>query len=160
MCVGVGVFAFVSGLDSFADKIKGRNVHVHSDNTGAQYTTQKGVARTFDHTCLVHGIWYSTLPVCKLFVHPSCIRCRMRALELGLGLYVSRVPTHENLSDNPSREEYDVLRRMKAVYVEPHLSHHFRRALSWEALSIRQRQVDACMVASVTLVPKDDESVV
>ena len=46
-----------AGMDTFAELLRGRNVHVHSDNTGAQYTTSKGVARTFDHTCLVHGIW-------------------------------------------------------------------------------------------------------
>jgi len=147
-CVwGASVYACISGLDSFAEHIKGRNVHVHSDNTGAQHTTQKGVARTFDHTCLVHGIWYVT--VCSasvpVFVLLRC--CRLRALELGIGLYVSRVPTHENLSDNPSREEYEVLQRLGAVFVQPHLSRNFRQVSAWEALSIRQREDAACKVA-------------
>ena len=85
----------------------------------------------------------------------ACSTCvfvvRLRALELGLGLYVSRVPTHEHISDKPSREDYGVLERMGAVRVRPHLSHHFRQALAREALSIRQRRVDTCMVASATV---------
>jgi len=64
---------------------------------------------------------------------------------------MGRVPAHENISDNPSREGYGVLERMGAVRVRPHLSHHFRQALAREALSIRQRRVDTCMVASATV---------
>ena len=110
----------LAGLDTFAAQLQGRNVHVHSDNTGAQHTAARGVAKSFDHTCLVHGIW-------------------MRALELGIGIYVGRVPTQENLSDCPSREEYGLLERVGAIRVTPWLSEHFRKAQSWEALSMRAR---------------------
>ena len=57
-----------SGLSTFAHRLCGRNVHIHSDNTGAQHCTSKGRAKTFDHTCLVHGIWceyvLQTLTLC------------------------------------------------------------------------------------------------
>jgi len=99
--------------------------------------------------------WYMAFGMfCVTCTFNECIRAvrlmydRMRALELGIGMFVSRVPTHENLSDNPSREEYQVLRDMGAVEVNPHLSAHFRKAMSWEALSIRQRGLESCMAAS------------
>ena len=34
------------------------------------------------------------------------------ALELGTALYIKRVPTKDNLSDDPSRERYGLLRKM------------------------------------------------
>ena len=64
VCVCVCVYALrvhsccCPGLSTFAHKLKGRNVCVHSDSTGAQHATSKGRAKAFDHTCLVHGIWY------------------------------------------------------------------------------------------------------
>ena len=45
------------GLSVFEDIVRGNCLHVHSDNTGAQHCTARGMARSFDHTCLVHGIW-------------------------------------------------------------------------------------------------------
>lgn len=34
------------------------------------------------------------------------------ALELGTALYIKRVPTKDNLADDPSRERYGLLQRM------------------------------------------------
>ena len=45
------------GLSVFEDIVRGIFLHVHRDNTGAQHCTSRGMARSFDHTCLVHGIW-------------------------------------------------------------------------------------------------------
>ena len=108
----------VSGLSVFADKVVGRNVHLHSDNTGAEWSTKRGRARSWDHTCIVHGIW-------------------LAALRLGMGLYVSRVPSCENLSDLPSREQYKLLWKIGAVRVPPRLDAAFRNAQCWEAMALR-----------------------
>lgn len=56
--MGLEILSIAFGLSVFQDLISGRNIHVHSDNSGAQHTTSKGLARSFDHTCLVHCIWY------------------------------------------------------------------------------------------------------
>ena len=44
----------------------------------------KGAARTYDHSLIVHALW-------KRFV------------ELGLNVWIERVPTKDNIADNPSR---------------------------------------------------------
>lgn len=38
--------------------------------------------------------------------------CRTLALELGIQLYIVRVPTKDNLSDDPSRERYGLLEQL------------------------------------------------
>ena len=37
----------------------------------------------------------------------------------GMGLWIDRVPSDDNLSDLPSREEYELLYSMGAVWREP-----------------------------------------
>ena len=49
--------------------------------------------RAFDHTCIVHSIW-------------------TMLWKMGTGAYVVRVPTKDNLADDPSRERYGLLKRM------------------------------------------------
>ena len=93
-----------------------RNIVVHSDNTTAEHGVRKGrarcaqrtpvcsqiyaahflanVYRTFDHGCIVHSIW-------------------AMVWQMGCGMYVVRVPSKENLADDPSRERYGLLARMK-----------------------------------------------
>ncbi len=73
------------GIGSFAHLIKKRNIVVWSDNTGAEAATRNATARAFDHLSIVHAIW-------------------LRAAELGISLFVKRVPTKENIADDPSRE--------------------------------------------------------
>ena len=59
----------------------------------------------------------------------------MRAL-----LPVSKVPTKENMSDDPSREKYNLLEKLGAIHVRPRLSQLFRQAQTWSALSILDRR--------------------
>ena len=80
------------GLSSFAPWLKGRKVHVWSDNTGAEASTSRGSARSFDHTCLVHAVW-------------------LQAAKLGIDMRVDRVPTEDNISDLPSSEDYVLLQK-------------------------------------------------
>ena len=81
------------------------------------------------------------LPATARSWHPDGQSCRMRALELEMALYISRVPTADNIADDPSRERYDLLRRMGAVRLPPHLSREFRNAQCWRALSIVERRI-------------------
>ena len=62
--------------------------------------------------------------------------CRMRALVLRMALFVSRVPTHDNMSDDPSRERYVLLDRIGATRVRPFLHPHFTRPDAWESVSL------------------------
>ena len=69
-------------------------------------------------------------------VHGKLASCRLKALEWGIGMHVSRVPSKENLADDPSREKYDLLRGLSATWREPHLCPAFVAPQTWEALSI------------------------
>ena len=63
--------------------------------------------------------------------------CRMHTLRLKAGLFVSRVPTKENLADDPSREKYDLLERMGVMRCEPRLDAAYVAPQAWAALSLR-----------------------
>ena len=65
---------------------------------------------------------------------------RLRAVELRLALHVHRVPSSENVADDPSRESYTLLQGMEAKRWPPRLSQQFREAKAWESLSIVARQ--------------------
>ena len=60
---------------------------------------------------------------------------RSMALDLDAALYIKRVPTKENLADDPSRERYALLERMQAKRVEPTLDDRFLNAQAWCSLS-------------------------
>ena len=102
-------------MSVFGDLIAGKNLHIFSDNAGAEHSTARGYAKVFDHTCVVHSIW-------------------LMALELGTGIFVSRVPTKLNLADDPSREYYVLLERMGAIRREPRIDPRFLQRDAWASL--------------------------
>ena len=114
LSVLVLVYVCRRGLSTFASDLRGHRVVVHSDNTVAEHGMRKGRARSFDHTAVVHSVWCRVIesvaarrPVPDVF----CF-CRTLALELGIQLYIVRVPTKDNLSDDPSRERYGLLEQL------------------------------------------------
>ena len=68
--------------------------------SGAEHGTAKGSARAFDHNALIHNVW-------------------MQALLHHFALWVYRVPTDDNLSDLPSRCEYELIHELGAVWHDP-----------------------------------------
>ena len=48
---------------------------------------------------------------------------------------VMRVPTDDNLADEPSREYYDTLRKLEASQVAPLLDDSFKAPQTWQSLS-------------------------
>ena len=61
---------------------------------------------------------------------------RKHALVSRFGLYVLRVPSKDNISDDPSREKYDLVEKVGAKFVEPVLAPMYANAQTWEALAI------------------------
>jgi hypothetical protein len=113
------LMAIAVGLATFAEELKGRQVWIFEDNTGAEAITQKGSctlcalrvlslgyacvagsSKAADHNALVHEIW--TL-----------------ALSCGISIWVDRVPSDDNLADLPSREEYRLLEQLGAAWKAP-----------------------------------------
>ena len=56
------------------------------------------------------------------------------ALKLECGLWIERVPSKSNISDDPSREVYDLMKRLGATFVPPRLAKVFYEPESWMAL--------------------------
>lgn len=109
-------------------------------------------------------------------------------MELGIELYVVRVPTKENLSDDPSRERYGLIEHLgvsalvpdrqpglfacaddllQAEFREACLDPRFHDAASWESLGVtthRAWRTHASAVNSVALptpsVPTETASAV
>ena len=94
----------------------------------------------FDTWNLVAHAWIRALE-CAWACTSVC--GRLRAIELGMGIFVSRVPTKDNIADEPSREKYGLLKSMKAKKVEPHLSQMFKEAQTWKALSVLRQPASA-----------------
>ena len=135
MCTMAMASACTPGLSVFEHQIRGSCVHLFSDNKGAEAATRKGGARSFDHTCVVHSIWSVAHIACVWFCVCAIVH-RLRALELGICLRVDRVPSKENLSDDPSRERYSLLESIRAVWVKPWLHPSFEHPKAWESLRV------------------------
>ena len=84
------------GLSTFQAELQGRKVVVWSDNKGAEGASRKGSAKAWDHCRLVHDIW-------------------MHALQNGTHLWIERVPSHDNISDSPTRGAYEVMERLREL---------------------------------------------
>ena len=76
---------------------------MHSDNTGAERAASRGTAKSWDHCQIVQEIW-------TLAYHNQT------------HLWLQRVATDDNIADLPSREEYQLMRDIGAVWREPVLA--------------------------------------
>ena len=88
------ILAISIGLSTFQSELKGRKVVVWSDNKGAEGASRKGRAKAWDHCRLVHDIW-------------------AHALHNNTRLWVERVPSHDNLSDSPTRGAYEIAESLR-----------------------------------------------
>ena len=113
--MGLEMLSIALGLCSFESAIRRRWVVFWSDNTGAQAAAGRGAARAFDHGCLAHCLWTKI----------ARLRCLAR---------VERVPTDENIADDPSRGELGLLQQLGAARVEPRLDEAFCVPASWESM--------------------------
>ena len=117
--MGLELLAIALGLSTFADVIYGRRVVVWSDNTSGEAAARAGVASSWDHTCIVHCLW-------------------KKAVQLRADLFIDRVPSGDNIADLPSREDYELLRVVDALWRTPLLDDEFHYPGAWEALSLRR----------------------
>ena len=99
------------------EQLKGKNVIIWSENTAAEASTRSGRAREFDQGAIIHSI-------------------RKLAAVNKIGIRVKRVPTKDNIADDPSRERYDLLARAKATYGTPVLHKAFEDPCAWKAVAM------------------------
>ena len=69
--------------------------------------------------------------------------------EMSCEMFVVRVPTKENLADDPSRERYVLIDGMRGHRVEATLDPRFLDAKAWESLRVALMHVFATYVARV-----------
>ena len=113
--MGLELLSISLGLCTFAELIRGRNVVVHSDNTGAEAAIRRGSAISMDHAQLVHEQW-------------------THVAEQGLGIHVLRVGTHDNIADLPSRRALGMLRAAGAEQFAPVLQSEYWNPSTWDVL--------------------------
>ena len=78
------------GLHAFAPIIQGRTARIWTDNEGARGSVTHGGARASDHNELVHRVW------CFCY-------------EMSVNPWFNRVPSDDNISDGPTRNEHRVV---------------------------------------------------
>ena len=71
-----------------------------------QAAARKGAAKCWDHCQIVHDIWTHAL-LNRSF------------------LWIERVNTHDNISDLPSREKYELMEEIGAKWRKPAISQMF-----------------------------------
>ena len=146
--MGLELLAIAFGLSTFKEQCRGRCVRLWSDNVGAESSTRKGGAKEFDHGSLVHAIWLFTA-------------------RHSIDLRVDRVPTEDNLSDLPSREEYELMKLAGIERVQPKLDSEFQNPCAWESLrlygrlhyvSLLRRLLFVHYVTALSLTRRQNES--
>jgi hypothetical protein len=114
--MGLELLGISMGMATFEDELRGRNVVIHCDNTGAEICCRKGTARHWDHAQLVHAQW----------LHAA--RARME-------LWVKRVATKDNIADLPSRRCSVALGLWHCACYGLHLAGLFSCCTGWAHVS-------------------------
>ena len=112
------------GLSTWADRLRGRDVVIYSDNAVAEFCLKKGSAKALDHCASIHAFWVSVLDLdLRVWIEraptssAACARPRSRP--------VTSSAADDNLADLPSREEYHLLRALGARACQPRLAREF-----------------------------------
>ena len=96
--MGLEILAILFGLIAFAPVLAGRAVRIWTDNEGCAWSMMTGGAKCEDHNWLVHRVWSFCF---RNFVTP----------------WFCRVPSADNISDGPTRNDYAVVNALGACHV-------------------------------------------
>ena len=94
MCLEL--LAILMGLETFSERCRGKNIRVWTDNVGSEHALIKQAGRRTDHNAIVHSTW-------------------LTAARIGAGLFINRVPTHQNIADGPTRPNKDIAKTLLNV---------------------------------------------
>ena len=100
------ILSIALGISTFAKEIAGRNLIIWSDNTGAESATRKGVVFAVDFlcACIRFALCYALAGSTKQFDQNCLIHAMWKQLAvLNVNVWVERVPTKDNIADDPSR---------------------------------------------------------
>jgi len=114
------ILAISVGLSTFCDKLSGRKVVIFGDNTGAEASVRKGASRAWDQCQLIHEIWTLVLyQLCLCSFGNQKVIALCQALMQHMHLWIERVSSEDNISDLPSREQYDLMYCLGAQWRSP-----------------------------------------
>ena len=119
--MGGEIIAVVVGLATFAGRCAGKCIRVWSDNTGAEGSLRKRGAKSSDHNLLVHAV-------------------RLLAAQANVRVWIERVGTKDNIADDPSRQDYELLERAGATYCSPTLPDEPWEPPAWITKSMESMQ--------------------
>ena len=69
----------------------------------------------------------------------------MKAAQLGIDMWIERVPTKSNIADLPSRKRFELLEMLRAERVKARWDAAFWDPCPWESLRLRARPNGAIM---------------
>ena len=114
------IIAILLALVTFRQQLAGRKVVLYSDNKGAEYSTKKGSAKAFDHNALIHEIWtFVVAQHIHLWIERVPSKVVHQCVFLLHALLVRYHCRQDNISDSPSRFEYDIMADIGATWVKP-----------------------------------------
>ena len=88
------LLAIAFGLSVFGERLRGMNLELYSDNTGAERATAKGGSREWDHSCIAHCIWFVNFNICCFLVCSFAVAGRRHcSCKWGSGFHESRAKT-------------------------------------------------------------------
>ena len=139
--------AVALGLETFRKELENKNVRVWIDNAGGTPLSYKlircgrlpfpfsyegvaggpgvlakGAAKAGDHNRIVHKIW-------------------LNAAINNTGIWICRVPSEDNIADEPSRGEFSTLKKLYSVWKNPVLSDVLGNPDKWEAALLNEQLV-------------------
>lgn len=118
------MLASALAISTWQKELRGRKVRLFSDNTIAEWSFRKGSAKCCDHGAIVHHFW-SVIGLLQINLRID------RVPSGGPARYLCQVGSHsrgapvDNISDLPSREDYDLMTRIGATWRRPWLRPEF-----------------------------------
>ena len=88
-----------------------------------QGAARKGEERAWVQCKVIHEVWTQVGDWLSCSLVGST--CLSQALLNHVHLWIKRVPSVENIADLPSREEYELLGRLHAEWIEPRVAQLF-----------------------------------
>ena len=111
------ILAIALGLSTFHGEVAGAVLRIWTDNVGCELSIKRGSSKREDHNLMVHAIWL------------MCARKDMT-------IWLERVPTDDNISDCPSRQDYRLLQQLGAVWAEPKMEKAFLEPDDWRNVAL------------------------
>ena len=115
--MGLELLAVLIGIATFMPQLRHCAVQIWEDNQGGECALTKACARASDHNLLVHATW-------------------LLAARGGIALWIERVASEDNVSDEPSRGEMTAMAALDATWHAPVLPRQIWHPDRWMEIGV------------------------